>query len=668
MKHPGQFKPQKWKPSRALHKKNNPAELANSRRAIGTSNNFVNNVPRRVRHLNAADLPQEGNPRKGLLLTALLATQFALDAQAEMNMRTRPYTHKGSPIIPEPPSSNGADTTPAPSGMPTRPATNGTSAQSNPMDAIAGQPFAYGNGTARNMTFTQGDHESRSGRQLSTPPTLRALSSDLTAESSPTPSPGPAEGAPVQPTSLYGTGANDLFWSALDWLNPFLDNSADDDYQPSAWPLPGGHAQNHHRRRGDAHHSHHPPTVDAAGYPVPHSMRNATIYPSEKLSEEMHSLINSVASFETLLAEPLRKLGYDPNEGLPFDITYLGQQHHHGSTKTLTASEVVQHFTTSQRSGLHLMGQSPRATKLVQLINDEKYKKNSGENFLTVEALNPLKHNHRKKITNAIRQKFEAFGIDGEDTVLLREVKYRKRTGDMLGGAQHHTKSVLGAIVDIEKNGKTKRYAIVPHHPDYVIHIPSDDMSWIQWMKDTGKSLFFRNPDAIPSHAHFATEVKPRSEDRRTRTVESAISHTVKPIVEKTIEHMTALVTNDTPIEEAYHSILGLYIPYYDFGKSLIQKDFKGAVLFLALEFMPKAASGSKQIVRGVFRGARIGQTVDRALDSEVIPAVYSRLKDMLGFSSLAGMAKPVEKVAGRAAKPAGRLAIDQTEARDRDE
>ncbi|HTH77151.1 MAG TPA: hypothetical protein VL635_22405, partial [Trinickia sp.] len=364
-------------------------------------------------------------------------------------------------------------------------------------------------------------------------------------------------------------------------------------------------ARHHHRRRGDAHRIHHPPAVDAAGYPIPHSMRNATIYPSEKLSEEMHSLINSVASFETLLAEPLGKFGYDPNEGLPFDVTYLGQQHHHGSTKVLTASEVVQHFTTSQRSGLHLMGQSPRATKLVQLINDEKYKENSDENFLTVEALNPLKKNHRKRMTNAILQKFEEFGIDGEDTVLLREVDYRKRAGDILGGAQHHTKSSLGAIIDIEKDGETQRYAIVPHHPDYVIRIPSNDKLWIQWMKHTGKALFFRNLDAIPSHARFATEVKPRSEDRRTRTVESAISHTVKPIVEKTIEHMTSLVTNDTPIEEAYHSILGLYIPYYDFGKSILKKDLKGAVLFLGFEFMPKVGSGVKQIVRGVFRGAR---------------------------------------------------------------
>jgi hypothetical protein len=223
----------KHKRPKDVHKNATPSDVASWQQAIGTSNNFVNDAPREVRHHNAADLPRELYRRWILYATATFLAQYAFDAQAEMNLRTGLYSHKDSPIFSEPTSNNGADTTVATSRTSTRPSANATRVQ------------GYGNIAGRNMTFA--------------PPL------------------GPAQSELGQPASWYEQAAN-----ALSWLNPFaFDDSPDSDYRPSAWPFQDGDAahvgrrqkvtrrpENHHGGHQQQQHHHHGNGTAAAHEPL----------------------------------------------------------------------------------------------------------------------------------------------------------------------------------------------------------------------------------------------------------------------------------------------------------------------------------------------------------------------------------------------------------------
>ncbi|WP_206956386.1 hypothetical protein [Trinickia acidisoli] len=443
-----------------------------------------------------------------------------------------------------------------------------------------------------------------------------------------------------------------------------LKSSPDPIRVPRSADLHDGHAHHHNRRRGDdhrdpeephprrrgnAHHHHHPPTYDAAGYPIRHGLQNATNYPAERLSEYMQDLINAVESFESAITPALRKLGFEPDELLPVGTVHLGQLDVAGGmqNRMMTAVEIAEHFTTTERHGLDILGQSERANKLIKQLKGKK--KHKPKNFFEREALNPLKHKFNKIGRKTILERLAAFGINDDDTATLKRVYARGRVNANIGALQDRVTGDLGSIIEVEKNGEIQRFAVVPHNPDLIVRISANHEQWQRWMKETGKTLFFKNPGTLPAHVHFFIDKVERDKhDRRNPSAFYAVEDILKPIVENTVQHMSNLVTNETPFEEAMHTIVGLYIPYYDFGRATLQGDFKSAYLFLGFELIPYGAEGAKLLVKASFRGARLG-SASRTIVDDVIPEAYGKMKDVNGMGIL-----------NKGVKPAGRMAVDR--------
>jgi hypothetical protein len=144
----------KQKAPKIVYKKSKPRHLAKQRKAIGTSNNFVNQKPRKTRHRKAADIPRQSHTRETLYLIFLILLNHTFRAQFEIILRTSIYKHRNNSFIFEPPRKDETNAPVIKPQMPTGPAEHSIQA-SSPGRLGASQRFMYANVAGQNVTFAR---------------------------------------------------------------------------------------------------------------------------------------------------------------------------------------------------------------------------------------------------------------------------------------------------------------------------------------------------------------------------------------------------------------------------------------------------------------------------------------------------------------------------------
>lgn len=379
--------------------------------------------------------------------------------------------------------------------------------------------------------------------------------------------------------------------------------------------IPNDPTQTHRRRLGDTHdrpvaHPAHDPDFDPTYnwdldddldmnwdiYSHNLNAGDATVYPIEKISVFMEKLITAASSLPDLIARVLRKMGIDPNKELSANI-YQIDQDHPVTASSVTPIELVMHFCTSERLGFQVTAASDETADFIERItNSNEYHRDS---FLSRRVLKPLEHGFRNKGEAAILEKLKEFGINPDDKATLRRVTANRRVHTEIGvrGNAADREGDLGTIIDVEKDGEIQRFAIVPHHPNGIIRLPHNHQQWKGWMHREGKALFFRDPGALPHHVRFHIDIVEGSPSP-IDTVHKAIKKTLKPIVKRTLEHIVRLMTHNSTGYDAVHMILGLYVPYYDFARAVMNDDHEGALIILGFELVPMAGDSVKKLFR----------------------------------------------------------------------
>jgi hypothetical protein len=343
-------------------------------------------------------------------------------------------------------------------------------------------------------------------------------------------------------------------------------------------------------------------------------LANKVVYPEEKLSHWMRGLINSVESVMSLLGPPLRRIGFEPDEGVDVKIARPrdGIVRMKPRQIKMTAAEFAMYVTTEKSPGYSVVPVTERGRELKRLITDsEKYGK---ESFFSKEAIQPVKHKYRHEGFRAIEDKFSQLGFFMERMATLYHVK-ANIPGEVMSSAFAKTyDGDLGTIVRLE--GETPRFfAIVPHHPDLVISAvdPTSELEFGDWMRETGKYLFFREPDALRSEMYFFSAEEDRNNiEHSSDTLRGAVMHTLKPIIAQTMQRMTDLVVNDTPAERTAEHVLGLCIPAYDFIKMIREVDYKKAIVLVSFELIPYVGKGAKVLFKTTFRGGAARAVADQ--------------------------------------------------------
>ncbi len=394
-------------------------------------------------------------------------------------------------------------------------------------------------------------------------------------------------------------------------------------------------------------------------------LTNATVYPAEKISQYMRDLINSVGSFEDLIAPGLKKLGLTPDSPLVVTTVHDGElnsQTNSGSqTKIISATEVVQHFCTTEKNALTMTPDSQNAAKLIGRI--KHIWKHHRQNFFEHEGIKPIKHKFKHEGLDIIGKKLEAYGINLEDSATLYYVD-GTAAKSFVGSMQPHTghRATLGSILEVERDGEILRFAIVPHtHNMVVSNVPRDAGQWARWMRSIGKHLFFQDPSAIPERTEFFVTPAIATESNSLDTVKLGIIHTLRPIIDQTLKSMADLVSNASPVANAFHAVLGTAIPYYDFGKAVIEGDFKNAAVFLGFELVPYVGSAAKWVVRAKFIGKHLGETPQRiaqavvgAGDNIAAETSYGVVQTANGLGTFKHLAKSGAKTAVRTQDESG--------------
>lgn len=372
----------------------------------------------------------------------------------------------------------------------------------------------------------------------------------------------------------------------------------------------------YHRRRGRRHQRR---DIEETFDPS----QNAAAYPEEKLSSWMRDLINSVASPSALLGPSLRKIGFDPDEMIDVRIARPGT-HIRPTQQKVTAAEFTLYLTTSRTPGYSMRPVTDRGKELKSAI--EERGRYGEKNFLVKEALDPNRDKFRHEGLDAIADKFKKEGIFlewGATLFHVTAIETPTPMSDMFSGT-------LGTIVKMA-GPERKYFAIVPHHPDLVIRLPdpASKTEWNDWMISKGKYLFFSDPSALPEGVKFYLKREdPSNIAHPSDTLRGAVVHTLKPIINGTMQHMTDLVANETPAEQALNRLLG-FIPFYDVMKSIKDREYKKALMFLSLELIPYVGKGAKVFVKTVFVGGAARAAANQL--AKRTDRIYSWSKNLFG-------------------------------------
>ena len=347
---------------------------------------------------------------------------------------------------------------------------------------------------------------------------------------------------------------------------------------------------------------------------TPNPLEDAIVYPEDKLSTWIKNVFNSVESVVSLLGPALRDIGFEPDEMVEVERDIYRLEHMGIRPKNITAAEYAVYLTTDGHEHYRLKPSTDRARELECIITEKgRYGKN---NFLTKEVLNPIKSKHRSEAINAIGQKFlDIDQIFFERAATLYYVKAEAPPKIGYSGVfVASVKGELGTIVEIPGPEGTRYFAIVPHHPDMVIQVPDPNSGekWRKWMTTTGKHLFFSDPSVLAKRSTFSVEEEdPSNFEHPDGNLRRAVLHTIKPIIDGAVGHMTELVSHEAPAEGALNRIMGL-VPFYDFTKSVVDGKYKKAVVFLGFEMIPYVGKGAKVFFKTTFSGAAARHTVDK--------------------------------------------------------
>lgn len=352
------------------------------------------------------------------------------------------------------------------------------------------------------------------------------------------------------------------------------------------------HKRHTHRRNGAEEASHH--------------LQDSVVYPEDKLSPWMKNVFNSVESIVSLFGPALRAIGFEPDEPIEVHRSVSGMEHIPMPSKNVTAAEFSMHLTTEGNEKFRLKPLTDRGRELQRIVTEKgRYGEN---NFLAKEVLNPIKRKNIEEGMMAIGNKFmDIDRIFLDDTATLYHLKGQMPVKVQLSSSYVAAiKSELGTIVKIPGPGGTltRYFAIVPHHPDMVIQVPDPNSKerWRTWMATTGKHLFFSDPSIFPGGSTFLAEEQDISGlERSAGVLRGAVHHTIEPIVDGTMKHMTELVSHETLAEGALNKILG-FIPFYDFARSVRNGQYKKAVVFLSFDLIPYVGKGAKILFKTIFK------------------------------------------------------------------
>jgi hypothetical protein len=282
-------------------------------------------------------------------------------------------------------------------------------------------------------------------------------------------------------------------------------------------------------------------------------------------------------------------------------------------SKNITAAEYVVYLTTDGHEKYRLKPLTDRARELENIITEKgRYGK---DNFLSKEVLKPIKRRLRSEAIEAIGKKFEDIDqifLERRATLYCVKAEMPPKIG-YSGASVTSFKGELGTIVEIPGPEATRYFAIVPHHPAMVIQVPDPNSGekWSTWMATTGKHLFFSDPGSLPRRSIFSVkEEKPSHFEHLDATLRRAVLHTITPIVDGAISHMTELVSHESPAEKGINRIMS-FVPFYDFSKSVMEGQYKKAVVFLSFDMIPYVGKSAKILLKTTFAGARTRVAVD---------------------------------------------------------
>lgn len=392
-----------------------------------------------------------------------------------------------------------------------------------------------------------------------------------------------------------------------------------------------GHHDHHHRRRHRRRHQRR--HVEA----TPDPLKDAIVYPEERLSPWMKDLINSVESVASLFGPALREIGFEPDEMIDVQKKISGTQHLSIAPTKITAADFAMYLTAKGNEGIAYEPLSNRGRELERIITEKG--RHGEHNFFAKEVLNPLKAKLKSQGLHAIGEKLDCeHGLFLEHRATLYHVtvtkpinespyfsRVRANTGNPIRGE-------LGTIVKI--SGAPDRYlAIAPHHPDMVIAVPDPHSEEGRtWLASLGAQLFFSNPSAFPSGSTFSVvEEDARNIPHPSHTLRGAVFHTINPIISGTMRHMTELVINETPGDRLINRLLG-FIPFYDVAKAVVNAEYEKAIVFLGFELVPYVGKGAKALFKTTFRGFAARAAADKvARLASKGNKIVSSIKDEFG-------------------------------------
>ncbi|HVW50050.1 MAG TPA: hypothetical protein VHC91_06545 [Trinickia sp.] len=464
------------------------------------------------------------------------------------------------------------------------------------------------------------------------------------------PGAGPASGpGPAPGSNSRGSGSSTYNHGRPTDIYELLTTFQNDETGPGASPITGlNTVQQQQRQRRDA-------GTDGQFGNATSLPENVIVYPSQTLSPYMRKAISSVQSFEQVAAFALKRAGYNPHENLPVAIIHItGGIDVSGSVPagtrqetTRTPIEILQHFCTTDRGGLDILGESPTARKLIGEIRTMEKK---GENFFEKKGVEQIKWRTIHDGIDVFMEKLADFGINRSDKAKFYHVEMRGRRTEFGAAESNHHRAELGSIIETQKDGETQRYAIVPHHPNLVFKVPTDPAGFRSWMTLVGTRLLYRDPSALPANPRFVTTLVEQAGSHRLDTVRTAVKHTLHPIIGNTVKKMADLVTRESTFTEAFNTILGCYIPFWDAGRAIYQGDYKSAAIFVGFEIVPYL----NKFKKWVFKTNYVGKTIpaeQAAQGNEWVSVGFDGIKTANGL----GFFKMIPK---QAIKPAGRTII----------
>lgn len=201
--------------------------------------------------------------------------------------------------------------------------------------------------------------------------------------------------------------------------------------------------------------------------------------------------------------------------------------------------------------------------------------------------------------TQEITKKLSALGVNGsKNATLLCPIFYTNEHATLtpVGAARHHHEGHLGYIIRVKGERESQDFAILPHHPEMVIRIPKHPNAHHHWLArwiETRRNLFFKfNTDYSRVTRYTATIL-----DENIK-VSDATEKIVNLIFDHTFSSLKKLAYQATELNDFLETMRGLFMPGYDLGAALRDKDYASSVMYFGLDVIPNVLPVKTIVVR----------------------------------------------------------------------